>query len=73
MCDYSDESEWRKRSGLEPLPKAMPAPTLAPSIGSPAPSLGSPNGGVVDCATPVGGREGMSDEVINLLSDSDDD
>lgn len=23
LCDYSDESEWRRRSGLEPLPPPL--------------------------------------------------
>lgn len=71
MCDYGDESEWRRRSGLEPLPAPKPPVAVTPAAGG---------GGGSASPIAIGGREGLSDglygggssEVINLLSDSDD-
>lgn len=66
MCDYSDESEWRRRSGLDPLPKLASATTSTPSTGS------SGSGGQVGgCPYTLGSDE--TSEVINLLSDSEGD
>lgn len=76
MLDYGDECEWRTRSGLEHLPRLGPdkAPggdgaekagaTTGESERTPIPSAGG-NG--------IGCQLGDSSEVIDLLSDSDDD
>lgn len=32
MCEYGDESEWRKRSGLEPLPPPKAPTSVAPPV-----------------------------------------
>lgn len=75
MCEYGDESEWRTRSGLEPLP---PRPTVkAPGRGgeNAAATTGGSRGAPVSSAgiKGIGCSSGDSSEVINLLSDSDDD
>eukprot|EP00752_Nemacystus_decipiens_P016472 g14725.t1 len=73
MVDYDDESEWRRRSGLEPLPP--PAKTPSGGSGSrPAGSFGA--GAGVRSAPPRGifsaggGSGGGAADVIDLLSDS---
>lgn len=76
MCEYGDESEWRTRSGLEPLP---PRPTVEATGGGgaekAAATVGGSRGAPVSSAgiKGIGCSGGDSSEVINLLSDSDDD
>lgn len=67
MCEYGDESEWRRRSGLQPLPpQKVTQPAAAPQE-----KKGRPNAPI-----PIGngsaGLGGASSEVIDLLSDSDE-
>ena len=77
MVEYDDESEWRRRSGLEPLP---PPPKTSGGGGSkPAGAFGGSAGlrsppprGIFSAGSGGGGAA----DVINLLSDSmveDDD
>lgn len=70
MCDYGDESEWRKRSGLEPLPKVSHPEAPA------TPAEGGGGGGGSRSPIPLsgerkGGLDEASGEVISLLSDDD--
>lgn len=68
MCEYGDESEWRKRSGLQPLP-----PQKVPQSAAPPPEKKK---GRPQAPIPIGngsaGFGGASSEVIDLLSDSDE-
>lgn len=77
MVDYDDESEWRRRSGLEPLPP--PKGSAAAAGGSSR--GGAPYGGAASRTShrgifSAGSGSGGAADVINLLSDSvveDDD
>lgn len=69
MVDYDDESEWRRRSGLEPLPplpksRSKPAGAFGGSAGVRPPPRG---------VFSAGGGGGGAADVINLLSDSMED
>eukprot|EP00904_Undaria_pinnatifida_P001453 jgi/Undpi1/11308/HiC_scaffold_30.g13606.m1 len=80
MCEYGDESEWRKRSGLQPLPpQKQTAQAAAPAANNkkgrpqaeaqaPIP-IGNAGGGGGGGGDIFGGT---SSEVIDLLSDSDE-
>eukprot|EP00903_Cladosiphon_okamuranus_P009350 g8916.t1 len=74
MVDYDDESEWRKRSGLEPLPP--PPKGSGASDSKPAGVFGGSTG-VRSPPPPRGifsaGGGGGAADVINLLSDSMED
>lgn len=79
MCDYDDETEWRKRSGLEPLPTQKKSVAAAPKTegGRSTPGTGGRAASPITIGRPQGGGsgspDGVSSEVINLLSDSDGD
>lgn len=69
LCDYDDETEWRRRKGLEPLPAPKVPKSTAPVKGG--------NGYAPRMAFSRKDRKadpaygGASSEVIDLLSDSD--
>lgn len=71
MCEYGDESEWRKRSGLQPLPPQKVAQSAAAAAAPQEKKKNRPQAPI-----PIGngsaGFGGASSEVIDLLSDSDD-
>lgn len=67
MCEYGDESEWRRRSGLQPLPpQKVTQPAAAPQEKKSRPNAPIPIG------NGSAGLGGASSEVIDLLSDSDE-
>lgn len=74
MVDYDDESEWRRRSDLEPLPppKTPGGSGLKPVgvFGGSAGVRSPPPQGIFSAG---GGSAGGAADVINLLSDSMDD
>lgn len=78
MVDYDDETEWRKRTGLEPLPPPKGASSGAARPGPPLPFGGGSGarGGHRGIFSAGSGSGGGATDVINLLSDSvveDDD
>ncbi|CAM9172905.1 unnamed protein product [Pylaiella littoralis] len=72
MVDYDDETEWRKRSGLEPLPPPKGASGGAPKPGPPLPfgGVGGARGPTRGIFSTGNGSGGGAADLINLCSDS---
>lgn len=86
MCEYGDETQWRSRAHLEALPPPSASkhtlPQAAPPVQTETSQGARAGGGEAGSRLPFNGVSGNqsvasaysnSSEVINLMSDSDDD